>query len=117
MKTLFLLSILILQYLVTFCGSYLSKSLIEKSSWFENIDIIDNIGPTCIDLLMTKFTLDNINLKCFQNSSVFETYKFDFHKLTMPLLRTYVVNQKLRILEWNECKKNGSNSFRYDRLD
>ena len=50
--------------------------------------------------------------KCFQNSGVYETGIFDFHKLTFTVLKTYFHKAKPRISKYRDYKHFDSNEFR-----
>ena len=57
-----------------FCASCSLKSLIKEPTCFKSVD-----NPSCIDLILTNHP------KCFQNSGVYETGIFNFHKLTFTV--------------------------------
>ena len=71
------------------CASYNLKSLIKEPTCFK---IVDN--PFYIDLILTNHP------KSFQDSGVYETGLFDFHKLTFTVLKTYFQKAKPRIIKY-----------------
>ena len=63
-------------------------------------------NPSYIDLILTNHP------KCFENSGVYETGIFDFHKLTFTDLKTYFQKAKPRIIKYRDYKHFDNNEFR-----
>ena len=81
-------------FMEQFCASYNLKSLIKEPTCFKSVD-----NPSYIDLVLTNHP------KSFQNSGVYETGLFDFHKLTFTVL-------KPRIIKYRDYKYFDNNEFR-----
>ena len=60
-----------------FCDSYEFKNLVKDATCYKNTE-----NPSCIDLILTN------NLSSFQNSGVVETGLYDFHKVTVTVMKT-----------------------------
>ena len=85
----------------SFCGSYSLKSLIKKPTCFKNPD-----HPISIDLILTN------RQKGFQNSTIIETGLFDFHKHTVPVLKSYLKKLKPKELIYRDFKNFSNQQFR-----
>ena len=59
-----------------FCARYNLKNLIKEPTCFKSLE-----NRICIDLILTNWP------KYFQNSNIFETGLFDFHKSTFIILK------------------------------
>ena len=73
--------------LVSFCTFYNFKSLINKPTFYKDLD-----NPSCIDLILTN------SPNYFQNSSTFETRLSLFHKLILTLFKSEIPQQRTNVL-------------------
>ena len=63
-----------------FCETYGMKHLITEPTCFKNAQ-----NPTCVDLIMTN------SPKSFQHSLCIETGIFDYHTLTVTMLKGHYI--------------------------
>ena len=69
-----------------FCEAYNLKNVVKEPICFKT-----PLNPTCIDLMLTN------RPNSFQNTLVIETSLSDFHKMTVPLLKTCTKSKPLRL--------------------
>ena len=62
-------------------------------------------NPSCIDLILT-------NNPSFQNSGVIETGLFDFHKMTVTVMKTTSEKLKPNIIHYRDYRKFSNDKFR-----
>ena len=67
-----------------FCLIYCCKNIVKDKTCFKN-----PINPTCIDMIITN------KPKSFQESEVVETGLFDFHKMSLTVMKVFY-NKKPR---------------------
>ena len=67
------------------------KTFIKQKTCFKNPE-----NPTCIDLILRNSS------RSFQNSSVFETGLFDFHKITITVLKQYFPKLKPKVVNYRD---------------
>ena len=89
----------------TFCVTYHLHNLIKDPACFKNPD-----KPSCIALLLTKFS------KSFLKSETLETGLWDFHKLTLTVLKTHNKNQKPLVVTYGDYKNFLNETFRTELL-
>ena len=80
---------------------YNLKNLVKQKTYYKNLD-----NPSCIDLFLTNCHRN------FVNTNVFETGLFDFHKMTVPVLKSHFPKQKPNIVPYRSYKSFHNNSFR-----
>ena len=85
------------------CGIYSFRNLVKNATCFENPDSLK-----CIDLMLT-----NRN-KNFQNSCVIDTGLFDFHKMTVTVLRSHLNKLAPKIIHYRDYKNFSNDAFRSD---
>ena len=74
-----------------FMSTYNLKSLVKQKACFKNSD-----NPSFIDLILTN------SPRSFQDSSVFETGVYDFHKFTITALKQYFPKPKPKIVNYRD---------------
>ena len=84
-----------------FCDIYSSQDLIKEPTCYKNPN-----NPKCIDLMLTS------RQRSFQNSCVIDTGLFDFHKMTVIVLRSYFIKAEPKIIMYRDYKKFSNNDFR-----
>ena len=88
-----------------FRGTYLLHNLIKDPTCFKNPD-----KPSSIDLLLTNFP------KSFSKSQTLETGLFDFHKLTLTVLKIPYKKQKPLVVTYRDYKNYPNETFRTELL-
>ena len=81
-------------YMAGFRDAYDLKSLITEPTCYKNPEI-----PTCIELILTNHP------RSFQNSCVFETSLFDFHKMTVTIMKASFQRCQPRIINYMDYKR------------
>ena len=71
-----------------FCEIYNLTNIIKQPTCFKNPS-----NPSCIDLFLTN------NANCFQKLSAFETGLFDFLKLIVTVMKSYIPKQQPKIIK------------------
>ena len=84
-----------------FCDIYSFKNLIKDVTCFKNPD-----KPKCIDLMLI-----NRN-RSFQNSCVIDTGLYDFHKMTVNVLRSHLNKLGPKIIHYRDYKNLSNDAFR-----
>ena len=85
----------------SFCQIYNSKNLLGKPTSYKN-----PTNPLCVDLILTN------KPRRFHNSWKFKTGLSDFHKMTLTVLKSSFVIQKLKILNYRNYKFFNNTLFR-----
>ena len=85
----------------SFWQIYNFKNLLNKPRCYKN-----STNPSCVDLILTN------RPRSFQNSCTFKTELFDFHKMTLIVLKQYVPKQKPKILNYRSYKFFNNTLFR-----
>ena len=85
----------------SFCQIYNFKNLIDKPTCYKN-----TTNPLCIDLILTN------RPRSFQNSCMFKTGLFNFHKMTLTVLKSSFAKQKPRILNYHDYRFFNNTLFR-----
>ena len=80
-------------YLESFLYQHELKSLVKEKTCFKSIS-----NPSCIDLFLTN------NALSFQSTNTVSTRLSDFHKLVPTVLKTIIVKDKLREIQWRNYK-------------
>ena len=84
-----------------FCETYDLTSLIVISTCFKNPG-----NPSCIDLILTN------KYKSFQNSQTVETGLLDCHKMTICVMKSYLLKQAPTLVNYRNFKKFDIHAFR-----
>ena len=83
----------------SFCDNYSLKSLIRQPTCYKIFK-----KPTCIDLILTNMS------RSFQGTCVIETGLFDFHLMTLTVMRKKIKKIKPRIIN-DRSHNNFSNEY------
>ena len=90
----------------SFCQIHNFKKLLDKCTCYKNPTSL-----SCVDLIIIDKT------KSFQNSCTFETWLFDFHKMTLTVLKLSFAKQKPRVLNYRNYKFFNNTLFRDEVLN
>ena len=90
-------------YLESFLYQHELKSLVKESTCFKSIS-----NSSCIDLNLTN------NALSFQSTKIVSTGLSEFHKLVLTVLKTSIVKNKLREIQYRNCKYFDSRKFNRD---
>ena len=82
-------------------GTFNLKSSVKLKTFFKNPD-----NPSCIDLSLTN------SQRSFQDSSVFETGRSNFYKLTKTVLKQYFAKTKPKIVNYRDYRNFRNDEFR-----
>ena len=77
------------------------KNLLDKPTFYKN-----PTNPSCVDLIITN------KPRSFQNSSTFGNGLFDYHKMTLTVLKSSFAKQKPRLLNYRNYKFFNNTLFR-----
>ena len=88
-------------YMAGFSDTYDHRSLITEPTCYKNPE-----NPTCIDLILLSF----------QNSCVFEIGLFDFHKMTVKIIKASFQSLQPRIINYMDYIRFQNNVFREELL-
>ena len=87
--------------MLDFLNVYNLKNLVKQKTFYKNPE-----NPSCIDL-----NLPNSH-RSFENTNTFKTELFDFHKMTVSVLKPYFPKQKPNTVSYRSYKRFRNNSFR-----
>ena len=87
--------------MLDFLNIYNLKNLVKQKACYKNLE-----NPSCIDLIITN------SHRSFQNTNVFKTGLFDFHKMTVSVLKSHLPKQKPNIVSYCSYKRFRNNSFK-----
>ena len=93
-------------YLESFLYQHELKNLVKEKTCFKSIS-----NPSCIDLFLTN------NALSFQNTKTVSTGLSDFHKLVLTVLKTNIVKNKPREIQYRDYKYFDSRKFNRDMKD
>ena len=82
--------------MLDFLNIYNLKNLVRQKTCYKNPE-----NPSCIDLILTN------SHRSFQNTNV-----FDFHEMTVSVLKSHFPKQKPNIVSYRSYKRFRNNSFR-----
>ena len=88
-----------------FSDTYDLKSLIKEPTCYKNPN-----KPSCIDLILTN------KPRSFQHSRVIETGLYDFHKMTVTVMKTFFEKLQPRVVNYRDYKHFENDKFRIDLL-
>ena len=77
-----------------FCNSYSLHSLIKQPTCFKNPE-----NPSCIDLILTN------KPRSFQSTCVIERGLFDFHRMTVSVLKSHFRKLPPKIVTYRDFKR------------
>ena len=86
-------------YLKDVCDIYSFKQIIKQPTCWKN-----PTNPKCKDLLTNR-------QRSFQISCVIDTELSDFHKMTVTLMRSYIIKAEPKIIMYQDYQKRFSNKF------
>ena len=84
-----------------FMSTYKLKSLVKRKTCFKNPDNL-----SCVDLILRNAP------RGFQDRSLFETGLSDFHKLATTVLKQYIPEPKLKIVNYRDYRNFHNDEFR-----
>ena len=87
--------------MLDFLNRYNLKYLVKQKACYKNLE-----NPSWIDLIITN------SHRSFQNTIVFKTGLFDFHKMTVSVLKSHSPKQKPNIVSYCSYERFRNNSFR-----
>ena len=87
--------------MLDFLNIYNLKNLVKQKACYKNLE-----NPSCIDLIITN------SHRSFQNTNVFKTGLFDFHKMTVSVLKSHLPKQKPNIVSYCSYKRYRNSSFK-----